>query len=464
MDPMKNSQDLLLCNLEPSGQGPGSRPSSLKAAMVLTSMLLFSALAFGCEGCKEDPPVENGQEGCQSDVDCVEEHGSRWFCNEGECVMGPRYCEEEGDAACCPGQTCNRYGVCVDRYDTCEEDADCSVAGQLCLPRLVSGSEQQVCTFALCEDGSCGEDLFCFGGYCVGENPCGGGCPEGQACVLSNNRCHPAPMCEETCPEGSVLIFGDPENVDDSCDMDTLFCTCEALPPLAPRDTGRHSDIALLSDGSLAVSAYNGDYGDLVVTYFDSTGAQTGQDWVDGVPAGTSPVANPAGPRSGIDEPGEDVGRHTSIAAAPNGVIHVSYFDVDEQRLKYARRSGEAWSTHVVDEEGDVGRYSAIAVDSAGVPFIAYFRRRGVDEDRFVTALKVARANTTSPETPTDWSIATVDTATVTPPPCDGDCPSGEHCVDDGSGTSCHPTVSGCGECPDTHRCLQKQQRLTRIF
>ncbi len=428
------------------GRAAGSR--------TLWMALLLSALALSGCNCKEDPANDKPSNGCTSDAECIAEHDDRWFCRDGECIQGPRYCEEEGDVACCPGQRCSRHGVCLDNYSECSDDEDCRIAGQVCLPRLVNGAEQDVCTFALCENGECPGDLYCFAGFCVGENPCGGGCPSGEACVPSNNSCHPAPMCDETCPEGSILTFGDPHNVDDGCDMDSLFCICEALPPLTTRDTGRHSSLAMLPDGSLAISAYNGDFGDLVVAYFDGAGSLTGTDWVDGIPANAPVVANPAGPRQGIGEPGPDVGRYTSIAAAQGGTLHISYYDRTDGRLKYARRDAGEWTTHVVDEDGDVGRYSSIALTQAGVPTIAYFRRRGLDEERFVTALKVARATTITPGGPDDWSIIVVESAAVTPPPCDGDCPSGQRCVDDGDGSSCHAPVSGCDDCPDGHVCV----------
>ncbi len=414
------------------------------------AIVIGAFVLAGC-GCDEDPTDENDEPGCTTTAECIEMHDDRWYCDDGECVRGPRYCENDAD--CCPGQECS-HGICLDSYESCTEDDECGVAGQVCKTRLVNREEQTVCTFALCDAGDCPDELFCFAGFCVGENPCRGGCASGHACVLSNNKCHPAPMCDMSCDPGSILTFADPSNVDDDCDISSLDCICEPLPPLTPRDMGRHSSIARLPDGTLAVSSYNGDYGDLIVTYFDSSGVRVDTDWVDGMPSGARPVANPAGAREGIDEPGPNVGRYTSIAASSDSSLHVSYFDVDESSLKYARRSGDTWSSYVIDEEGDVGRYSFLALDDLGVPAIAYFRRRGVEDDRFVTALKLARASTPAPAGPSDWSVVTVESMEIKPPPCDGGCAGGEHCVDDGEAIDCYPSASGCEDCGDGERCV----------
>ena len=70
------------------------------------------------------------------------------------------------------------------------------------------------------------------------------------------------------------------------------------------------------------------------------------------------------------DTPG-DVGQHTSIAIDQDtGEIWVSYYDVTNADLKVARYwgrngncgPGDAWLCQTVDEVGDVGKYSSIAV------------------------------------------------------------------------------------------------------
>ena len=57
-----------------------------------------------------------------------------------------------------------------------------------------------------------------------------------------------------------------------------------------------------------------------------------------------------------------------SLAPDAFGNLHVSYHDVANGDLKYARKVGTAWTTEVVDTTGVVGSNSSIVVDDAGVP------------------------------------------------------------------------------------------------
>lgn len=406
-----------------------------------TILILLCMVASGACRCKETVnPIDAGacppSLRCDNDAECVSACGSaRWICVVGTCEFGPLFCEDLGDAECCPGQTCNRGGVCADDYDSCTTDADCGTAGQKCLNKPINGLDQDVCTFELCVTGSCAAGLTCFAGWCVGENPCGGSCPADSACSVSNNRCQPT--CTEVCDPGFLAAYTPPDNIDDACDFDQKDCTCVALPPLSARDTGRHSGIAVLDDGTAHVSAFDGDHGDLVVVTFDATGTITDTTWIDGLPAGGTPVADPSGPRGGIADPGPEVGRFTDIAAQADGTLHVSYYDVDNRDLKYARGSGGTWSTHTVDSAGRVGLYTSIALDGTGVPTIAYFQKAGASGDEYTTALKAARASSNAPTTAGDWSIVTVESGTIAPPPCGGSCVTGTSCADIGNGPEC---------------------------
>lgn len=52
---------------------------------------------------------------------------------------------------------------------------------------------------------------------------------------------------------------------------------------------------------------------------------------------------------------------------------HISYYDELHKDLKYAHYNGQYWETGTVDEDGDVGEYNSMTVDSLNQPHIAYY-------------------------------------------------------------------------------------------
>jgi hypothetical protein len=192
-----------------------------------------------------------------------------------------------------------------------------------------------------------------------------------------------------------------------------LACECRTLPPVIPTRIGRYSRVTVTGTGAL-VSAYDAEFGDLVVVRFDGDGNQTGLDYVDGVPDGAI-TADPSGPRRGIREPGPDVGTHTSIAADATGLARVAYHDVGANALKVALETAPGqWTSHVVDAaagRGQTGTFTDIAVSAAGTIFVAYLAHDtdldGVDGA--ATGLKLARSRTPSPQSSSDWELFTID-------------------------------------------------------
>lgn len=423
-----------------------------KSAYVLLALGLVMG---GCSGCNNDDLLEvcdcTSDDVCQTmSESCRSFHesaggaiGTNTYCHAEtrRCMQDKFECDPSAsnDGACCPGQICSPLaGVCTNKYTTCTDDDSCVVKGQVCQP-LGSPAGDPGCTFERCgAEGACADGLSCFNGFCVGEPPCNGGCAAGQVCVPAANRCFrpgdvpewPA-SCDQSCEPGTVLVFVDGTNVFDRCDRSegARACECQALPPIEPRDMARHSSSAA-AGGKVYVSAYDADHGDLVVHTFDAaSGKREKTEWVDGVPTNGAIIADPNGPRGGRATPGEDVGQYTSIAT-DGSVLHVAYYAVKDGTtalgdLRYARRSASGeWTIHVVDgrtggaDTTDVGLYTSLALNNAGVPYISYFQRGGMGADAFKTALKVARAKKADPSSASDWEFDVVAEGTRTPPPC----------------------------------------------
>jgi len=190
-------------------------------------------------------------------------------------------------------------------------------------------------------------------------------------------------------------------------------CVCSADVPAGR--VGPYSDVAVAADGTIWVSAYAQDHGDLVVAR--ATGgriAAEAWEWVDGVPAG--PVTAPGSKiRGGIEEAGPDVGMYTSIAVGPDGAPMVSYFDRTAGALKLAQRIDGAWKVHVVDSAAgaQVGLYTSLTLRSDdGRPGIAYLAHRP-DADGTRAEVRFAAAQSAHPSATGDWQFWVVDSAAV---------------------------------------------------
>ncbi len=71
-----------------------------------------------------------------------------------------------------------------------------------------------------------------------------------------------------------------------------------------------------------------------------------------------------------VDEVG-NVGHWTSLALGPSGWPHISYWDATNDDLKYAYRDASGWHTETVDAAGDVGWHTSLALDRSGRPHIS---------------------------------------------------------------------------------------------
>lgn len=193
-------------------------------------------------------------------------------------------------------------------------------------------------------------------------------------------------------------------------------------------NVGLHTSLALDTAGRPHISYYDASDGDLKYAYHDGLDWQLQAVDVDGnVGVNTALVLdNSDRPHIGyrdvthsdlkyayfdgadwltqtVDAVG-DVGVHVSLALDSAGQPHLAYYDADNGALKYAYQDGsnrgqlQAWQIETVDEAGNVGQYSSLALDGQGDPHIAYY-------DATHKALKYARYDGSA------WHIETADGA-----------------------------------------------------
>jgi hypothetical protein len=460
-----------------------------KGTLLLAAAALMSVA--GCD-CRTNPvvPIDicGDVNGVQADHinSCAEssECADHYSCTEPRdkpagvkcCIQADRKCVTEAD--CCPGQTCPAdRKKCFDKYLPCETDAECGDKGDMFCEVYTDfyGSSNR-CRFKTCSaTGQCPSGQSCFQGECMVDLPCGGACEAGKACVASINRCqdYAAPTdrneaaCPMSCAPGFIATFNDSRNIWDSCNLPVVKCVCAELPGLQSGDLGRHSAMASIPGQAIYVSAYDGQYGDLVLYRFDAQGNQQALEYVDGVPTMT-PKYGPSGARNGVIEPGEDVGRYTDIAVAGDKIF-VSYYDVTNGDLKLAWKQGAAgtWTRVRVDgATANLGLYSSLAIDQDGYPGIAYFQKGGEASfdatscpapapngpKAFITALKFARARSATPAAPGDFTVTTIACQSRPTPACFG-CTT--VCADPGTGPACLTAATGCTGCdPNTETCV----------
>lgn len=458
-------------------------------------LLAFAVLAVftaGCDGCKTPPVVKVNEcvsvPGAQADRPnrcdpaVAGECGEHFGCKEVRdqeglncCVFLDRPCTTEAD--CCPGQTCPAdRKKCFDKFIGCQTDSECGDRGdRVCEVYTDTYGTSSRCRFRQCGAlGDCPEGQSCFQGECMADLPCQGVCPPGKGCVATIDRCQdysmptdrPQAACPVTCNAGFIATFNDARNIWDSCNLPAVQCVCAELPGLHSNDLGRFSAVAADPGNAVYVSAYDGQFGDLVVVKYDLEGRKLSTEYVDGIPAAAVKYG-PSGARGGVVEPGDDVGRYTDVAVS-QGRVYVSYYDAKGGNLKVAIRGADGtWAKHQVDgAQADLGLYTSIAIDSDGFPGVSYFQRGGdstfnvmdcptprpTGATKYITALKFARATTATPSSDGDWSIKTIACASRPPPICDA---CNGICADPGTGPACLTAGSACTGCnASTESCV----------
>lgn len=156
-------------------------------------------------------------------------------------------------------------------------------------------------------------------------------------------------------------------------------------------DVGQEGSLAVV-DGFLAIAYHDDTNRDLKYARAQDPTPTTTTDWTF----------------HRVDGADSEVGLTTSLTVV-NGVPWISYFDASNGDLRVARGvsslpdAEEDWITMVADVGGDVGLYTSIE-DLAGVGAVSYY-------DRGVGALRFARALSTTPTGPADWSAHEVDRA-----------------------------------------------------
>ena len=229
-------------------------------------------------------------------------------------------------------------------------------------------------------------------------------CSDASSCELFSD-------CPE-CPSGEIAFC--------------LDGTCACSDDILIGKLGAYSDVAAGSDGSVWVSAYHNQYGDLVVARADAGGRipDAAWEWVDGVPDG--PVIVPQSLyRHGIAEKGEDVGMYTSVAVQSDGTPQVTYFDRDTGSLRFAERGADgAWVKHVIQAgTGDlgggeigqsgalIGMYTSLSLrGDDGKPGVAYLAHVAEGANRRAE-VRFATASTTHPASAADWKVYVVESA-----------------------------------------------------
>lgn len=246
---------------------------------------------------------------------------------------------------------------------------------------------------------------------------------------------------------------------------------CNGKPDLRPYVIGSHTSAAVSKDGTVWVAGYNeGDptggfddfWADLVVGKWSKDKGEVEWSVVDGAPApteGTELTKNNCGFRGGVTDQGDDVGMYTAMALDGAGNPIVAYFDRTNGALKVAHFDGKSWAIDTVDqpERGWAGKFNVMTMAN-GKPVLAYHSIEPGTGGFAKSKVRVAKAQTESPSSKGDWALEDVavdDKAACVPEVC----ASGQKCLAGDGGATLDPicvaTASGCGSCGDGEACVK---------
>ncbi len=117
---------------------------------------------------------------------------------------------------------------------------------------------------------------------------------------------------------------------------------------------GEFTSIGLPQSGKVWISYYCYDFNSLICAYYEGD-----QDWE----------------LHTVDSGG--VGWYTSLALDSHYDPSISYYDIYNNDLKYARYNGFSWNLHTVDSSG--GAYTSLALDSQDRAHISYWANSSTD-------------------------------------------------------------------------------------
>ncbi|MCB9765790.1 MAG: hypothetical protein H6739_38805 [Alphaproteobacteria bacterium] len=135
-----------------------------------------------------------------------------------------------------------------------------------------------------------------------------------------------------------------------------------APTPEDPHDIGQYLSMAVMSDGSPAVSYYDRTKGALAFAIWNGEGWD--EERIDG-------YTN----ESGLDV--GDRGKYTSLVVDGSGAAWITYYDATNGNLFYAHRDApNDWTTGTADVGGgatpNAGQFSSLALDAQDNPVVAH--------------------------------------------------------------------------------------------